>query len=382
MPRCAAMFAGLGRRVRSLLAPLLMLALLPWAGAATPLFLSKATDLVPGNLAGSFSATLHDLGGGAQLQLVNGSNDSARITRLFIQDLDHVLQLGGSGGAPAFTLSGDFTEGLRYDLRLENAGPNKLAVVKVVKDMTGLGLKEAKDLVDAAPAWIAHSLGQEQADASRQVLADAGASVLALLLDGSVLLQVNLPLAEAITAYDVLLTDAGASKLAVVKVVKDLTGLGLKEAKDLVDSAPAVVLRSPDQASADAVKQLLVDAGASVVLNGIGGLVSRPFTLPGGGRQIDAGLELVFDYRGNSSNPDLLLTLPLAGSFQELLGTGAAPRFRMGLEISSATGSDLYLLSSMPTPMPEPQAWLMLMAGLSLVLAARPAAARLRRAAA
>ena len=57
MPRCAAMFAGLGRRVRSLLAPLLMLALLPWAGAATPLFLSKATDLVPGNLAGSFSAT-------------------------------------------------------------------------------------------------------------------------------------------------------------------------------------------------------------------------------------------------------------------------------------------------------------------------------------
>jgi hypothetical protein len=90
----------------------------------------------------------------------------------------------------------------------------------------------------------------------------------------------------------------------------------------------------------------------------------------------------VFDYRGNSSNPDLLLTLPLAGSFQELLGTGAAPRFRMGLEISSATGSDLYLLSSMPTPMPEPQAWLMLVAGLSLVLAARPAAARLRRAAA
>src|SRR5579885_1951484 len=59
------------------------------------------------------------------------------------------------------------------------------------------------------------------------------------------------PAAEEKTAFDVILKSAGAAKLQVVKVVKDLTGLGLKEAKDLVDGAPKPVKEGVDKATAD-----------------------------------------------------------------------------------------------------------------------------------
>ncbi len=66
------------------------------------------------------------------------------------------------------------------------------------------------------------------------------------------------------TAFDVILKEAGGSKLAVVKLVKDLTGLGLKEAKDLVDSAPKEVKTGVDKAEAEALKSQLEEAGATV----------------------------------------------------------------------------------------------------------------------
>ncbi len=70
--------------------------------------------------------------------------------------------------------------------------------------------------------------------------------------------------AAAKTSFDVILKSGGANKLAVVKIVKDLTGLGLKEAKDLVDGAPKPVKEGVDKATADDLVAKLKEAGADV----------------------------------------------------------------------------------------------------------------------
>ncbi|MEY2923485.1 MAG: hypothetical protein RLZZ337_25 [Bacteroidota bacterium] len=72
--------------------------------------------------------------------------------------------------------------------------------------------------------------------------------------------------AEEQTEFTVLLKSAGASKLQVVKVVKELTGLGLKEAKELVDAAPKEVKENVSKEEADALKSKLEEAGAEVEL--------------------------------------------------------------------------------------------------------------------
>ncbi len=66
------------------------------------------------------------------------------------------------------------------------------------------------------------------------------------------------------TEFDVILTAAGQSKLAVVKLVKELTGLGLKEAKEVVDSAPKAIKEKVSKDEAEALKNQLVEAGAEV----------------------------------------------------------------------------------------------------------------------
>jgi len=72
--------------------------------------------------------------------------------------------------------------------------------------------------------------------------------------------------AEEQTAFDVVLTGAGDKKIQVIKVVRAVTGLGLKEAKDLVDSAPNPVKEGANKEEADAIKAQLEEAGASVEL--------------------------------------------------------------------------------------------------------------------
>jgi len=72
--------------------------------------------------------------------------------------------------------------------------------------------------------------------------------------------------AEEQTEFDVILKAAGASKLAVVKLVKELTGLGLKEAKGLVDDAPSPIKEAVSKDEAEALKAQLEDAGAEVEL--------------------------------------------------------------------------------------------------------------------
>ena len=72
--------------------------------------------------------------------------------------------------------------------------------------------------------------------------------------------------AEEKTSFDVVLTGAGAAKIAVIKVVRAVTGLGLKEAKDLVDSAPKAVKEGLNEEEANSIKAQLEEAGASVEL--------------------------------------------------------------------------------------------------------------------
>jgi len=72
------------------------------------------------------------------------------------------------------------------------------------------------------------------------------------------------PAVEEKTSFDVMLTGPGQQKIQVIKVVRAVTGLGLKEAKDLVDSAPVAVQEGLNQEEADAVKAQLEEAGASV----------------------------------------------------------------------------------------------------------------------
>src|SRR5437870_10108387 len=72
--------------------------------------------------------------------------------------------------------------------------------------------------------------------------------------------------AEEKTSFDVVLTEAGGQKIQVIKVVRAVTGLGLKEAKDLVDSAPKPVKEGAAQDEADSLKAQLEEAGASVEL--------------------------------------------------------------------------------------------------------------------
>ncbi len=74
------------------------------------------------------------------------------------------------------------------------------------------------------------------------------------------------PAAEEKTSFDVVLKAAGAQKLQVVKTVKEQTGLGLKEAKDIVDAAPATVKEGLDKAAAEALKKALEEVGAEVEL--------------------------------------------------------------------------------------------------------------------
>jgi large subunit ribosomal protein L7/L12 len=83
------------------------------------------------------------------------------------------VMMAGGGGAAAPAVE----EKTTFDVILKAGGANKLAVVKLVKDLTGLGLKEAKDLVDQAPKPLKEGVTKEEANQLKQQLADAGAEV-------------------------------------------------------------------------------------------------------------------------------------------------------------------------------------------------------------
>ena len=118
-------------------------------------------------------------------------------------------------------------------------------VKALAESLVGLTVKEVQELADVLKA----EYGIEPAAAAVVISAggDGGGAVV-----------------EEQTSFNVILKAAGASKLNVVKIVKDLTGLGLKEAKDLVDTAPKPVKEGVSKAEADEIAGKLKDAGADV----------------------------------------------------------------------------------------------------------------------
>jgi large subunit ribosomal protein L7/L12 len=81
---------------------------------------------------------------------------------------------GGGGASEAPAAAEEQTE---FDAVLTEVGPNKILVIKAVRELTGLGLKEAKDLVDAAPKAVKEGVAKEEAEAVKTKLAEAGATV-------------------------------------------------------------------------------------------------------------------------------------------------------------------------------------------------------------
>ncbi|MEX8496379.1 MAG: 50S ribosomal protein L7/L12 [Leptothrix ochracea] len=93
-----------------------------------------------------------------------------------------------------------------------------------------------------------------------------GVSAAAVAVAGGGAAGAAAPVAEEKTEFNVVLLDAGAQKVSVIKAVREITGLGLKEAKDLVDGAPKNVKEGLSKADADAALKKLVDAGAKAEL--------------------------------------------------------------------------------------------------------------------
>ena len=120
---------------------------------------------------------------------------------------------------------------------------------KVAEQLVGLTVKEVNELADI----LKDEYGIEPAAAAAvAVAAGPGAG--------------GEDAAEAKSEFDVVLKSAGGSKLAVVKLVKELTGLGLKEAKDLVDNTPSSIKEAVSKDDAEGLKKSLEEAGAEVEL--------------------------------------------------------------------------------------------------------------------
>ncbi|HBH25076.1 MAG TPA: 50S ribosomal protein L7/L12 [Cytophagales bacterium] len=117
------------------------------------------------------------------------------------------------------------------------------------EQLVNLTVKEVNELADI----LKEEYGIEPAAAAAPVMVAGGAGG----EDGG---------AEEQSSFDVVLKSAGAAKLAVVKAVKELTGLGLKEAKELVDGAPKAIKEGVDKDEAEGLKKQLEEAGAEVEL--------------------------------------------------------------------------------------------------------------------
>ena len=118
-------------------------------------------------------------------------------------------------------------------------------IAKMIEEIKGMTVLELNDLVKAIEAEFGVSA------AAMAVAAPAAGGAAA-------------PAAEEKTEFDVILKSAGANKMAVIKLVKDLNGLGLKDAKDLVDGAPKTLKEAISKEAADEIVAKLKEAGAEV----------------------------------------------------------------------------------------------------------------------
>jgi large subunit ribosomal protein L7/L12 len=116
---------------------------------------------------------------------------------------------------------------------------------KLAESLVGLTVKEVQELAE----FLKTEYGIEPAAVSVAPSAGEGAGAAAV---------------EEKTSFNVILKAPGANKLGIVKIVKELTGLGLKEAKDLVDQAPKPIKEGVDKATSEEIKNKLTEAGADV----------------------------------------------------------------------------------------------------------------------
>ncbi len=121
------------------------------------------------------------------------------------------------------------------------------AIDKIVEEIKGLTLLEASELVKK----LEETLGVSAAAAAPVIVAGAGAGAAAAP-------------AEEKTEFNVILTSVGANKINVIKAVREVTSLGLKEAKDLVDGAPKPIKEGVNKEEAESIKKKFTDAGATV----------------------------------------------------------------------------------------------------------------------
>src|SRR3954464_1719447 len=119
------------------------------------------------------------------------------------------------------------------------------------------------DVLDAISGMTVIEL-KELLDAFEEKFGVTAAAPVAVAAAGGAGAAAAAPAEEEKDEFDVILTDAGAQKIQVIKVVRELTSLGLKEAKDLVDAAPKAVLEKVAKDDAEKAKTALSDAGATV----------------------------------------------------------------------------------------------------------------------
>ena len=122
-----------------------------------------------------------------------------------------------------------------------------MSIASILDDISKLTVIELKELLDS----FEEKFGVTAAAPVAMAAAGGGGGAAAVV-------------EEEKDEFDVILTEAGAQKIQVIKVVRELTSLGLKEAKDLVDGAPKPVLEKATKEAAEAAKAKLVEAGASV----------------------------------------------------------------------------------------------------------------------
>ena len=123
-------------------------------------------------------------------------------------------------------------------------------IEKIVDNIAGLTALELSDLKKALEDKFGVTAAAPMGNFNPAMFAGAAAAPAAEV--------------EEKTEFDVVLTDAGGQKLQVIKVVKDLTGLGLKEAKDLVDGAPSKVKEGVNKETAEDIKKKIEEAGGKV----------------------------------------------------------------------------------------------------------------------
>ena len=120
-------------------------------------------------------------------------------------------------------------------------------IAKMIEEIKGMTVLELSELVKA----IEEEFGVSAAATAVAVAGPAAGAA---------------PEAEEKSEFDVILKEIGANKMAVIKAVKEITGLGLKEAKDLVDNAPKPIKEGASKADAESIQKTLAEAGAVVEL--------------------------------------------------------------------------------------------------------------------